>query len=47
MNGKKESSLNGLIGLGLTIGRILCIHQAKQNGDLSWSKLDADSSLEG
>lgn len=47
MDGKKESSLKGLIGLGLTIGRMLCIHRAKQDGDLGWGKLDADSSLEG
>lgn len=34
MDGKKESSPKGLIGLGLTIGKILlCIQQAKQDGD--------------
>lgn len=34
MGRKKESTLKGLIGLGLTIGRIFCIHQARQDGDL-------------
>lgn len=49
MGRKKESSLKGLIGLGLTIGRIFCIHQARQDGDLlSWGKLDAETPpLEG
>jgi len=44
----KECSLKGLIALGLTIGRIFCIHQARQDGDLGWDKLDAETPpLEG
>lgn len=45
MDGKKESSPKGLIGLGLTIGNILlCVQQAKQDGDVGWGKLDAETS---
>lgn len=40
---EKESSLQGLIGIGLTIGRILCIQQARRDGDLGWGKLDAET----
>lgn len=45
---EKKSSLRGLIGLGLTIGRIVGIHQARENGDLGWGRLDAETPpLEG
>lgn len=41
-DGKKEFSLKGLIGLGLTIGKIVCIQQARRDGDLEWDRLDAE-----
>lgn len=45
MDGKKGSSLQALIGVSITIGRILCIQKAKQDGDLGWGKLDAEAPL--
>ena len=47
MDGKEGSSRQGLIEVGLTIGRILCIQKARQDGDLGWGKLDAEALVKG
>lgn len=47
-DGKKEFSLKALIGLGPAVGRVLCVRQAGQDGDLGWDGLDAETPpLEG